>query len=1011
MWFFKTGFSQTTTITLPKIRDTNNFKNKEFKAVGSDLTSFEDNQELSSLIELLSFKTKYSTQMLFGHLNINSVRNKFGEISDILYKNLLDVIAFTESKIDTSFPDSQFYISNYNLYRADRSQNGGGILCYVRSHIPHRQRSDIAICRNNIESVIIDICNKTYRCFMIFVYRSPSTPVEILREVLTSMLDKCYRECDTIYILGDLNVNFLNPNHDLRDLLCSYGLSNVVKQATCFKSINNPTSIDVILTNKPKTIYKHLNTCVGISDFHNLICAATRVDAPVHTKKKILYRSFKKFNEELFICDVKRTRMEAFQTLSIDDQLYEYMSHLKHIIDKHAPMKTRYIKSNQAPYMNDRLRKAINVKGMLFRKYRKNPSNATWEPYRIQRNKVSHIKRQSIKEYFNKKCEVDDTSAKSFWNTVKPFFNQKSSKSSENINLLENDMVVTDTKTICEIFNDFFVNIASDLAQNKSFNKSQNHVSIQAINQNIMNTGTFDFHPVSHHEVYKKLKKLNSKKATGYDQIPPRMLKIAAVPICSHITPMINTSFSVCNFPEPLKFANVSPVFKKEDNLKKENFRPISILTTLSKIFESLVADQMSDYFINILSKFLSAYRRQYSTNNVLLDFVEYLRHSLDNNEHVGCILMDLSKAFDSLNHELLIAKLEAYGVSLSACTYIKSYLSGRKQRVKINDVYSSWKEMKEGVPQGSILGPLLFNIFINDLFLCLDNNIKLYNYADDNTLVFSNKDKTIMKSTLENASKQAIRWFHDNKMQVNPKKFQALYLSTKPDKNLTFCIDNCSLKPDSTVKLLGLYFDEQLNFQQHTLQICKKAAKQVNALSRLSHLLDFKSKMKIFNCFIQANFNYCPVVYNSFTKQNTKLMEKLQERALRFVLNDISSHYTEILKQSKKSSFAMSQLRKIAEQVHKVINDKAPPLIPSFFQNTHLHYNLRHQNKLILKKFKTVKFGKKSFQYMGAYIWNSLPADMRLSLSYNDFRTRLKQWNGPNCNCQCCLWCNAKYI
>jgi hypothetical protein len=455
----------------------------------------------------------------------------------------------------------------------------------------------------------------------------------------------------------------------------------------------------------------------------------------------------------------------------------------------------------------------------------------------------------------------------------------------------------------------------------------------------------------------------------------------------------------------------VSPVYKKDDNLLRENFRPISILTTLSKIFESLIADQMNDFFKNILSNFLAAYRRQYSTNNVLLDFVEHLRHSMDNGEHIGCILMDLSKAFDCMNHDLLLAKLKAYGVSSSAIEYIRSYLSHRKQRVKIDDKYSDWKEIKLGVPQGSILGPLLFNIFINDIFFCLDNHIKLYNYADDNTLVFSHKNSIVMKSTLENASRKAIRWFQENKMQANPNKFQALYLSRKPDKDMEFTIENNILKPEATVKLLGIHFDEHLNFHQHTSNICKKAAKQVNALRRLSHVLDSDSKMKIFTCFVQSNFKYCPVVFNTFTKQNTTLMEKLQERALRFVLNDFSSDYNDILKTTEKPSVAITQIKLIAEQVYKVINNMAPPVSPSFFRNVHMPYNLRYKNKLFLERFNTVTYGKHSFRYMGAYIWNTLPEDMRLPLTHKEFKSKLKQWNGPNCNCKCCFWCSAKYV
>ena len=948
--------------------------------------------------------------MIFGHLNINSIQNKFGEISDILCKNLLDIFALTESKLDSSFPDSQFMLNDFNLYRADRSHNGGGVMCYVRSSIPHRPRPDIAVCKENIESIVIDVHNKSYRCFLIFVYRSPSTSCNILCDVLATILEKSLKECNTIYLIGDLNVNFLKRKHELTDLLGTYGLTNIIKQATCYKSVSNPSSIDVIISNRPKTIARHLNTNIGISDFHNFTCAATKIQAPAIAKNKISYRSFKHFNEDIFLCDVNSIPFEMSNSSSVDEKLSTYISHLNVIIDKHAPLKTRYIKNNQVPYMNDKLRKAINVKGMMYRKYLKNSNEQTLEAYRHQRNLVTRLKKQSIKQYFDIKCEKSDRNSKSFWETIKPFFSNKSPNSCSKINLLENDRVETDPETICNIFNDFFVDVASKIAPQDVISQSYNdHESIKAIKETYTIDQTFNFKPVSQRDVYKKLKNLNPKKATGYDQIPPKLIKLAAYPISRHITPIINTCFSISCFPEPLKFANVSPVFKKSDNLKKENFRPISVLTTLSKIFESITADQMNEHFKDILCNWLSAYRALYSSNNVLLNFVEFLRKSLDENKHVGCILMDLSKAFDSLNHDLLLAKLEAYGVSQSACIYLKSYLSHRKQRVKIQDQYSSWNELKLGVPQGSILGPLLFNIFINDIFLCIDKNVNLYNYADDNTLVFSHKDHHIMQSTLENASMQAIHWFEINRMQANPTKFQSLYLSKNPDEHVQFHIQNSVLKPENTVTLLGVHFDNKLAFDYHISHVCKKAAKQVNALRRLAHVLSPSSKLKIFNSFIQSNFNYCPVVYNTFTKHNVRILEKLHERALRFVLNDFSSTYSEVLMKTRKPSLALSRLRTIAEQVYKVKHDLAPPFSSSFFQKHETLYDLRRSDILHLPKYNTVKYGKHSFQYMGAFIWNALPNDIKLAYTILDFKTKIKHWQGPECNCRNCLWCDVK--
>jgi hypothetical protein len=960
-----------------------------------------------ALSDLTAFRCKHKKQLVFGNLNINSVRSKIGEVTDILNGNTIDIFSLCESKLNSTFPDNQFKVQNFNLYRADRTHNGGGVMCYVRSTIPHRIRTDISLSKHNIETLVIDVREKRQRAFYICVYRSPSTPCNLLITLLQEILDKCLSECDTIYLMGDLNVNFLKTKHELTELLDLYDLKNVIKDATCFKSVTNPSLIDIILTNKPRSLSGHLNVNIGLSDFHNITCASTKHNVTKLNRSKISYRSFKKINEVDYLRDIQNINTSQLSG-DIHEKVTKYISLLKEIIDKHAPMKTKCIKDKQVPYMHDNLRKAINVKAMLFRKYIKNPNDITLGQYKSQRNKVNKIKRTSIKQYFENKCQSSDCHSKSFWETIKPFFSNKNIYSHEKINLLENDQIVSDTKTICSIFNDFFVNITKNIAQhdNEYGDNISRSESIMKIREYHGGHGCFNFTPVSYDVVCKKLKKLNPKKASGYDNIPSKLIKIAATHISKQITPLINESIVLSCFPDPLKYADVSPIFKKSDNLNKENFRPVSVLTILSKIFEGIMADQMKTHFNNILSEWLSAYRSKYSCNNVLLCFAESLRKSLDNNKHVGCVLMDLSKAFDCLNHDILIQKLAAYNVSNPSCEYIKSYLSNRKQRVKLQNTYSPWKELTIGVPQGSILGPLLFNIFINDIFLCIDPEVSLFNYADDNTLVYSHVNKNTMIDKLERASQQAIRWFKQNNMKANPDKFQTLYLSRNKDNDVIFKINDVPITPDQTVKLLGIHFDDELTFSNHVSHICKKAGKQVNALRRLSKVLDTGSKLKIYNSFIQSAFSYCPTVYNTFSIENCRKLEKIQERALRFVFDDYSSSYNKLLEKASKPSVSKFLITNTVEQVFKVIHDYAKPLQSSFFLFPNSTYDMRNRNRLQLPKYNTTKYGKHSFQYMGSYLWNNIPDSMQQCSNINDFKEMLSDWEGPKCKCGYCFIC-----
>ena len=265
------------------------------------------------------------------------------------------------------------------------------------------------------------------------------------------------------------------------------------------------------------------------------------------------------------------------------------------------------------------------------------------------------------------------------------------------------------------------------------------------------------------------------------------------------------------------------------------------------------------------------------------------------------------------------------------------------------------------------------------------------------------------MVTTLEEASTQAIKWFSLNKMKANPSKFQALYLNRSSDTIAQFNINNSIIHSDESVKLLGVLFDRKLSFDEHISNITKKAGKQINGLRRISSLLSTDSKLKIFNSFIYSNFTYCPIVYNTFFKKHGHKLEKLQERALRFVFNDFTSTYSDLLNKSGKKELTVILIRSIAEQVYKVLNDKAKPIDPSFFKRTTSPYSLRYQNKLMLPSFKTIKYGKYSFKYMGAFIWNSLPEETKRSVSLDEFKEKIKDWAGTNCKCSSCFFCSSK--
>jgi hypothetical protein len=631
----------------------------------------------------------------------------------------------------------------------------------------------------------------------------------------------------------------------------------------------------------------------------------------------------------------------------------------------------------------------------------KDKSATNWEKYRKVRNQCTNIRRGAIQEYFDERCIVG-TSGKDFWTTVRPFLTNKGSGGQGDIVLQDKESIVSDQKAVCEIFNEHFINVAKDIGDDEVLNPDS-HPSVCDILENVNIQDKFNFTPVVPETVYKKLNALKPKKATGPDQLPGKILKLISPVVATPLCTVINQSLVKSQFPQDLKEADVSPVFKKNDNLSRKNYRPVSILPSMSKIFEGIMSDQLQDYFATIFAPFLSAFRKTYGCQSLLVRLVEDWRNALDNHQFVGAILTDLSKAFDCMPHNLLLAKARAYGLSESASELLGSYLASRRQRVKIGQIYSDWNSILKGVPQGSILGPLLFNIFINDMFYIL-KECDLYNYADDNTMSKTGTKLQLVKTTLENETDKAMKWFSSNQMSANAEKFQAIILgSKKRGGEVEFRLGEATIKPEDSVKMLGVEVDSKLNFDSHIRQICRKAGRQINALARLSRFLNQDSKLAIFRSFVSANFTYCSLVWHSCSAQNCKKLEKLQERALRFVYLDYESSYEELLKRADTTTLQLGRLHTLVTEVYKSVNHLNPPYVQDLFAIKDSKYNLRGLHSLHIPRVNSTTYGLHSLRYQGAKLWNLLPDEYKAAKTLHAFKSHIKKWSGPNCKCAAC--------
>jgi hypothetical protein len=915
----------------------------------------------------------------------------------------------SETKLDSTFPVGQFVINGFSTpFRLDRNRNGGGIMLYVREDIPVKLLFTEVL---PIESFYVEINLRKKKWLLCCCYNPNKNLFSSFCSAISKSLDLYTSGYENLLLLGDFNIEV--NDESMQEFCESYGLKSLIKDPTCFKNPENPSCIDLILTNKATYFQNSCTIETGLSDFHKMTISVMKGSFEKLKPKVINYRNYRSFVNMNFREDL--IRKLSSQNLN-NDSLKLVLDISTSVLSAHAPCKKKFVRGNRSPFMNKELSKATMTRARLRNKFLKDRSDVNRKAFSKQRNFCSSLLRKTKKKYYGNLNTNSITDNKKFWKTINPFLSDKTQKS-DKITLIENDEIVSNEAEVSQILNSFFSNIVTNLALpqyichdpgiktindpiTRAVTKYLNHPSIIAIKEVCKEGYSFSFSTIAREDFAKEIVNLDISKSSQDTDIPTKIIKENIDIFTDYIYPSFNECIETSVFPDCLKNANVTPIFKKGSKTSKDNYRPVSILPNISKIFEKPLFNQISKYFENILSIYQCGFRKGYSTQICLVSFLEKWRQSVDKGKSFGALLTDLSKAFDCLSHELLVAKLHAYGFSDAALRLVLSYLSKRNQRTKVNSSYSAWEEILFGVPQGSILGPLLFNIFICDLFFIMKDT-EFASYADDNTPYVSGKNSDEVISLLEEKSRVLFAWFEKNQMKANPEKCHLL-LST--DDNMEINIDNVKIANSHCEKLLGIKIDRRLTFKNQIEDICRKASGKLHALSRVTPYMDLPKKRLILNAFFKSQFNYCPLVWMFHSRSMNNKINRLHERCLRIIYNDKSSSFNELLERDNSISVHEQSIRSLAIEMFKVVKGIASKLFSEIFgYRENMRYNFRNDSIFTLPPKRTVHYGTESIAFLGPKIWEIIPRELKEKESLREFKIAIKNWKLVSCPCRLC--------
>jgi ribonucleases P/MRP protein subunit RPP40 len=891
-----------------------------------------------------------------------------------------EIIGITETWLNKDIQDSEIHLSNYTMYRRDRTDRiGGGVLIYVKNKIKSILREDLSNSAFQ-ESIWCEIMIERQKILIGVCYRSPSS-TETNDKELYETLDRVCNE--TVVIIGDFNYGNLINWTTVDGQGKAEGFVECLEENYLFQFVESPTRgnniLDLILSNEEHIVQnvkvgEHFST----SD-HQII----RFELIVGNKSK--YRSEDELYYDYFRANYEEARNLArsidwtrvIKGENIDADWNSFIAKLNEIKEKCIPKKKK--RRSKCKWANKYTTRCKREVAKAWKRYKKLGTIELYEQYRAtikesrRANKLAQLKlEERVSTNIKKDC--------------KSFFSYARSKQVTKVQVgplasEDKEMILDDSET-ANALNNYFGSVFT--------NETMDNIPDP---QNIFSAEHSEWLidlEITQETVFKKLAQIKTDKSPGPDDIHPKLLYELREEIAKPVSQLFKNSIVKCTIPTQWKTATVIPLFKKGNKSDIKNYRPVSLTCIVGKILEAIIKDEIVEHLNKhqLIRTSQHGFMQGKSCLTNLLDFFDCVTKGIDENNAVDVIYLDFAKAFDKVPHCRLIRKIRAHGISGKIVSWIEQWLKNRKQIVAVNKTYSNCIEVISGVPQGSILGPLLFVIYVNDLDVGI--NSKVCKFADDTKLCRKIANREDIQH-LELDLHTLVEWSEKWQMKFNWDKCSVIHMGNR-NENYEYTIGGNTIKNSPEENDLGIIVCESGKWSEQ----CKKAVKKANAvLGMIKRTIKNKTKnniLRLYKTLVRPRLEYCVQVWSPYYIKDIILVEKVQRRALKMIKGFKELSYEERLGRCKLDSLEKRRVRGDLIETFKMVKGFSGLKAETLFAGSSTKY-LRGNNFKLFKHSCRLDQRKYFFSHRIVDIWNKLPNNVIEANSINEFKSRLDKF------------------